>query len=201
MKWEAYPSPFAALSFPDSKKSYPFAAGLTGTIFQPLDGWRNVGAISWIYDDFLHHNLASSHSTTAPFLVRAVQKPSVASYFKSILLCFNSAVWVYALHVYRKIDMATECISFLTESRDLLSFSIWFWQFWCSVRLETKVKRKAMIRNFYNQIPHHEVKRKKLIMINTIKSHIPPSKPKRKEAHAEFDKRSRKTCRMNSSFS
>ena len=28
-------------------------------VFQLLDGWRNLGAISWPSGDFLHHNRAS----------------------------------------------------------------------------------------------------------------------------------------------
>ena len=34
MKDGAHPSPFAALSFPNSKKVYPFSAGLTERVFQ-----------------------------------------------------------------------------------------------------------------------------------------------------------------------
>ena len=38
MKDGAHPSPFAALSFPNSKKVYPFSAGLTERVFQSPHG-------------------------------------------------------------------------------------------------------------------------------------------------------------------
>ena len=49
----------------------------------------------------------------------------------------------------------------------------------------------------------HKVKKRQRSGTNTIKSHIPPSKLKEKEAHSQIDKPSRKTCtvnQMNSSF-
>ena len=54
MKSGTHPSPFAALSFIDSKKRYPFTAGLTERVFQSSDG--EAWARSHDFWRLLHHN-------------------------------------------------------------------------------------------------------------------------------------------------
>ena len=46
-------------------------------------------------------------------------------------------------------------------------------------------------KNKTSKLKYEEIKRVAMIRNNTIKSHIPPSTPKGKEAHTKTDKRSR----------
>ena len=53
MKGGAYPSPFASLSFPNSKK-VPIHCWVNRESF-PVVGWRSPASNSRPYGDFLHH--------------------------------------------------------------------------------------------------------------------------------------------------
>ena len=57
MKGGAHPSPFVALSFPDSKK-VPIYCWVDRHSF-PVVAWRGPGSNSRPYGDFLHHNRAA----------------------------------------------------------------------------------------------------------------------------------------------
>ena len=82
MKGGAHPSPFAALSFPNTKR-YPFSAGLTERVFQSPHGAAEPRTHA--IRDFLHHSRAAL--TTRPRRLENVSKCMFKSLSKS---CYRS---------------------------------------------------------------------------------------------------------------
>ena len=133
MKGRAHPSPFAALSFPNSKKQ-PFTAGLTERVFQSPHAKPSLELT--LYGDFLHHNRATltiqPQRISSFVLPTAKQQMNVLTILKQVEGLEYSYIesYVFGVYLFRRTKWCILIFLLLTYIRSLIQEN-WLRSFDC----------------------------------------------------------------------